>query len=58
VTGEPTTTMVLFKTAGVLALLGLALWACGAGWVVRWVVGMALGGLLVLGALLGLAAIL
>jgi hypothetical protein len=46
------------KVGFVLALLLLVLWALGAGWVGRWLVGLALGALLVVGAVLLLAAIL
>jgi hypothetical protein len=55
VTADP---VVLVKTAAVLALLLLVLWALGAGWVTRWLVGLALGGLLVVGPVLVLLAIL
>jgi hypothetical protein len=51
-------TAVLLKTAAVLASLLLVLWALGAGWVTRWLFGLALGGLLVVGDVLVLLAIL
>jgi hypothetical protein len=51
-------TAVLLKTAAVLASLLLFLWALGAGWVTRWLFGLALGGLLVVGDVLVLLAIL
>ena len=42
--------MTLVKAAVVLACLLLVLGACGAGWVTRWIIGMALGALLVVAA--------
>ena len=50
--------MILLKAAVVVALLLGVLWALGAGWVGRWLLGLALGALLVVGAGLVLAAIL
>jgi hypothetical protein len=47
--------VILLKAAVVLALLLLVLSGLGAGWVARWLVGLALGALLVLGAVLLLA---
>jgi hypothetical protein len=42
---------VLVKTALVVGGLFLVLALCGAGWLLRWLFGMALGALLVVGAL-------
>ena len=50
--------VILLKAAVVVALLLGVLGALGAGWVGRWLLGIALGGLLVLGAVLVLLAIL
>ena len=50
--------VILLKAAVVLALLLLVLQALGAGWLGRWLFGLALWALLVVGAVLVLAAIL
>jgi hypothetical protein len=50
--------VILLKTALVVGLLLGVLWALGAGWVARWVLGLTLGACLVVGALLLLLAIL
>ncbi len=56
--GVPKAVMTLLKVGFVLTLLLLVLQALGAGWVGRWLLGMALGALLVLGAVFLLLAIL
>jgi hypothetical protein len=50
--------VILLKVGVVVGLLLLVLQAHGAGWVARWLLGLALGALLVVGAVLVLAAIL